>query len=164
MRIAIGAIGQLKRGPEADLISDYLTRASGLGRSFGLKGPDIHEHEAAKGLDGARRMDAEAELLTRNIAPGDRIFVLDERGKALTSREMAGEVERNLNDGAPAMWCLIGGADGHGAAVKQLVSEGKAKRLSFGPATWPHMLVRVMLAEQLYRAVTILAGHPYHRD
>lgn len=164
MRIAIGAIGLLKRGPEVDLVSDYAARAQALGRSMGLKGPDILDHDAPRGLTGQQRMDAEADLLTRQIAPADAVFMLDERGKAMTSRALADDLQRLLDSGTGQCWFLIGGADGHGAGVKDLAVAGKARKLSFGPATWPHMLVRVMLAEQIYRAVTIMAGHPYHRD
>lgn len=164
MRIAIGAIGLLKRGPEADLVEDYLQRTRALARQLGLKGPDLLEGDPGKSQSGPARMDAEAEFLTRQIQPGDTVFMLDEHGTALTSRALAETLERQLNDSTPQAWFLIGGADGHGKAVRDLAASGGARKISFGPATWPHMLVRVMLAEQLYRAVTILSGHPYHRD
>jgi len=164
MRIAIGAIGLLKRGPEADLVEDYLQRTRALARPLGLKGPELFEGDPGKTRSGQARMDAEAEFLTRQIQPGDAVFMLDEHGKAMTSRALSQTLQRQLHDGAAQSWFLIGGADGHGAAVRELAASGGARKISFGPATWPHMLVRVMLAEQLYRAVTILSGHPYHRD
>ena len=164
MRIAIGAIGLLKRGPEADLVEDYLHRARALARPLGLKGPDLAEGDPGKSLSGPARMDAEADFLPRPVAPGDVVFMLDEHGSALTSRQLADTLQRLLDDGTPQAWFLIGGADGHGSAVRALVQQRRARKISFGPATWPHMLVRAMLAEQLYRAVTIMTGHPYHRD
>lgn len=164
MRLMIGAVGRMTRGPEADLVDDYIGRTNALGRQRGITGPDIHECDGPRGLSGRQRMDAEAAALVKPVDPADSIFILDERGKALKSTDLAAQLERLADGGATRCWFLIGGADGHGTPVTDLKKAGKATAISFGPATWPHMLVRVMLAEQLYRAVTIMAGHPYHRE
>lgn len=156
MRIEIRAVGRLKAGPERDLVDDYLKRASAAGRSLGIS--ELSERE----IDARALTDrtAETRALIEGLDPATLLLVLDERGKDMTSRELASLVERARDDGVRALACLIGGADGHDPAC---LPQG-ARRLAFGRATWPHKLVRVMLAEQLYRAVSLLGGSPYHRD
>ena len=154
MRIEIVAVGRLGRGPEAELAEDYVRRASAGGRALALAPVEIIEVEAKK--PGKR---AEAETLAPHLA-GAHVAACDEHGQALSSRDFAGLLARLRDDGVRRLVLVIGGADGLDTAVLGAA----AQRLAFGPQTWPHALARVMLAEQVYRAVTILAGQPYHRD
>ena len=155
MEIRICAVGRLRRGPEHELVEDYLTRFSRTGRGLGLGPVRISEVEDRKGGGPA----GEAALLARAVPEGALVCALDERGKAPTSPAFAALLARWRDEGRPAAAFLIGGADGLEAALR----ESADFRLSFGPMVWPHMLARVMLPEQLYRAATILAGSPYHR-
>lgn len=145
-------------------MSEYSRRFNGIGAQLGLKGIRINEIEVGKSLPRAKRQALEAEHLLTPVTPSDTLICLDERGKTIGSRDLAQMIAIERDNGASTTWFLIGGADGHGPAVSDLVSSSKARAISFGKATWPHMLVRVMLAEQLYRAATILGKHPYHRD
>lgn len=159
MRIMIAAVGKMRAGPEAALTEDYIARAHALGRGLRLTGPEILECEAPKNLSGSKRREREGALLLKSISQNAHVVALDEKGRNWTSAGMAELLEQKRDDGAASIAFLIGGADGHGAEIKARA----AQTLSFGAATWPHMLVRVMLAEQIYRAMTILSGHPYHR-
>lgn len=156
MRLEIRAIGRMKAGPERDLVDDYLARATAAGRGLGL-GP-----AAEREIDPRTLKDkaAETAALIGDLEPGALVVVLDETGKALGSKDFAGLIARARDDGARQGVFLIGGADGH---AREALPAG-ARLVSFGKATWPHKLVRAMLAEQLYRAVSILAGSPYHRE
>ena len=154
MRLIIGAVGRIKPGPEAALIDDYRTRFDGIGRGIGLGLLVVEELDAR----GKSRDDESAQLLKR-IGDDDRVIALDERGDALTSDEFSTLICLWRDDGARCARFLIGGADGHTPALRKRAD----KLISFGKATWPHMLVRAMLAEQLYRAAAIAANHPYHR-
>jgi 23S rRNA (pseudouridine1915-N3)-methyltransferase len=160
MRITIAAIGKMRAGPEAALTGDFIKRAQNLGRNLGFSGPELIEMEAPRGLTGAKRQAREGELLLSAAPSAATIICLDERGKNMPREKLASLLSQWRDDGASDAAFLIGGADGHDAAVLAKASLS----LSFGAATWPHMLVRVMLAEQLYRAMTILSGHPYHRS
>lgn len=164
LNLHIIAIGRLKSGPAFDLFADYRQRFGQTGRTAHIAGLVLHELEALKSLNGKARQTREAELLEAAIPQGAHIFVLDEHGKAMKSRALAQKIADMRDQGAQDIAFIIGGADGHGPAIRSLLESGKASALSFGPNTWPHLLVRVMLAEQLYRAVSILTGHPYHRD
>lgn len=155
MKVHICAVGRLRGGAERDLINDYLTRFDRTGRVLGLGPADIHEVEDKKGGG----MSAEAALLERAIPRSALICTLDERGKVLSSPDFAKLLGRWRDDGCGDVAFVIGGADGIDPALR---AQGDAS-LSFGKMVWPHMLVRVMLAEQLYRAASILAGSPYHR-
>jgi len=155
MRVHICAVGRLRSGPERDLIDDYLTRFDRTGRPLGLGPACVTEVDDRKG--GGRA--GEAALLTRALPKGAAVVALDERGKALTSPEFADLLARLRDDGRGDAAFVIGGADGIDAGLRDDAQD----LLSFGPMVWPHMLVRVMLAEQMYRAATILAGTPYHR-
>jgi 23S rRNA (pseudouridine1915-N3)-methyltransferase len=154
LKIAIVAIGRLGRGPEAELVKLYAERASAAGRALGLGPVEVVEVEARKSGKGG-----EAEALRPHLE-GAHLIACDEHGKAMASRAFAEEIGRLRDDGVRKLAFVIGGADGLDPA---LLSEAKAK-LAFGPQTWPHALARAMLAEQVYRAVSILAGSPYHRD
>ncbi len=155
MRLHICAVGRLRAGPERALVDDYLTRLDRTGRALGLGTTSEHEVEDRKGGG----MAAEAELLRKAVPAGARLALLDERGKTLSSPEFARLLARWRDDGAQDTAFVIGGADGIDPALRAEADIA----LSFGPMVWPHMLARVMLAEQLYRAASILAGAPYHR-
>lgn len=154
MRIDIVAVGRLKKGPEAAMVADYLDRFAKTGRSLGLPAIRIHEVEDKRGGG----MQAEAELLTRSIPDGAAVVMMDERGDQPTSPDFATRIA-DWRDGARDICFVIGGADGLDPSLRQRADW----QISLGRMVWPHMLVRVMLAEQLYRAATILAGSPYHR-
>ncbi len=160
MRIEIAAIGKKRGGPEAAMVEDYLDRARGFGKRIGFSDVSLSEQDAPKALSGEALKKREGELLLKTISDGAVVIALDERGENLSSEKLASLLGRMRDEGAPGAAFAIGGADGHSDAVR-----ARASRLvSFGAATWPHMLVRAMLAEQIYRAMTILSGHPYHRS
>lgn len=156
MRIHIIAVGRLRAGPEKDLIDDYLTRFARSGRPLGLGPARIVEVEDRK--NGG--MSNEAVLLRRAVPDGALIAVLDERGRVESSPDFAGRLGGWRDQGRGDLAFVIGGADGIDPALRAEADFA----LSFGKMVWPHMLVRVMLAEQLYRAASILAGAPYHRS
>ncbi|MEX0337891.1 MAG: 23S rRNA (pseudouridine(1915)-N(3))-methyltransferase RlmH [Arenibacterium sp.] len=155
MRVHICAIGRLRAGPEDDLIKDYLDRFDKTGRQLGLGPARVVEMDDRKG--GGKV--AEAGLLRRAVPNGAVVCAMDERGRQLSSPDWGAQLSKWRDSGRADLAVLIGGADG---LAPDLVAEADFK-LSFGKMVWPHMLVRVMLAEQLYRAATILAGGPYHR-
>lgn len=152
MRIWLAAVGRAKPGPELDLFTQYARR---LTPPLTLK-----EVEEKRPLPVLERKTREAELLLAAIPAGATIVALDERGKSLGSEVFAGRVGRWRDDGVADLVFLIGGADGHGEAVRDRAD----LLLGLGAMTWPHMLVRAMVAEQLWRAQAILSGHPYHRS
>lgn len=155
MRIDIAAVGRLRKGPEAAMVADYLDRFARTGRGLGLPPIGLTEVEDKRGSG----MAAEAELLSRAIPAGAALVMLDERGEQPTSPDFARRIAA-FRDRARDLCFVIGGADGLDPALRARADW----QISFGRMVWPHMLVRVMLAEQLYRAATILAGSPYHRD
>jgi len=158
MRLTICAVGRLKAGPERDLIARYAERLNAAGRSLALGPLDVVEIEESRARRPEDRKAEEAGKLL--VAAGTAaIVLLDEHGASLASEAFAERITAWRDGGMPALAFLIGGADGHGEAVKAKA----ALTLSFGKMTWPHQIVRVLLAEQLYRAATIIAGHPYHR-
>ncbi|NNF71087.1 MAG: 23S rRNA (pseudouridine(1915)-N(3))-methyltransferase RlmH [Rhodobacteraceae bacterium] len=156
MRVHICAVGRLRTGPEQTLIKDYQTRFDRTGRALGLGPLSVTEVEDKKGGG----MAAEAALLRRATPTGARLCVLDERGKTLTSPEFADLLATWRDQGVGDAAFLIGGADGLHPDLRQEADV----TLSLGKMVWPHMLARVMLTEQLYRAASILAGSPYHRS
>ncbi|WP_298496945.1 23S rRNA (pseudouridine(1915)-N(3))-methyltransferase RlmH [uncultured Maritimibacter sp.] len=155
MRVHIVAVGRLRKGPERELIDDYLTRFDRTGRTLGLGPLNLIEVEDKKGGG----MVAEAALLERALPDGAVLVVLDERGRVMSSPEFSDQLAgwRDLGRGDVAF--VIGGADGIDPSLRARADAA----LSFGQMVWPHMLARVMLTEQLYRAASILAGSPYHR-
>lgn len=156
MRVHIIAVGRLRAGPEKDLVDDYLTRFDRSGRGLGLGPARVLEVEDRKGGG----MSAERTLLRRAIPDGALLVVMDERGRVESSPDFAARLAGWRDEGRGDLALVIGGADGIDPAVR-----GEADfALSFGKMVWPHMLVRVMVAEQLYRAASILSGAPYHRS
>jgi len=155
VKVHILAVGRLRAGPEKTLIDDYMTRFDRSGRSLGLGPARVVEVEDRKGGG----MAAEATVLQRAVPKGAVICVLDERGKVETSPQFAARLGGWRDTGRSDLALIIGGADGIEPAFRARADHA----LSFGKMVWPHMLVRVMLAEQLYRAASILAGGPYHR-
>ena len=155
MKIAIIAVGRLGRAPEAGLARDYAERATAAGRALGLGPVELIEVEARK-----PGKPAEGEAIVAHLTPGDRLIACDEHGAARASRDFAGRLAALRDQGTRRLVLVIGGADG----LDQSLLVRADETLAFGPQTWPHALARVMLAEQVYRAVTILAGTPYHRD
>lgn len=154
MRVTLIAVGKLRAGPERTLTDDYLRRAAALARSAGLRG--VSQRALAAGDD---RASASAALAAA-CAAGAKTILLDERGEGLSSRDVAALLARWRDEGVPEAALLIGGADG----VEETLRQSADRLVSFGRATWPHNLVRVMAAEQIYRACTLLTHVPYHRD
>lgn len=154
MRVTICAVGRLRAGPERALCDDYLTRFDRTGRALGLGPAIVTEVEDRRGGG----MVAEAVLLGRAVPERAVMCVLDERGSQLSSTDFARWLSEWRDQGRDLSF-VIGGADG----IAPDLRDRAERALSFGMMVWPHMLVRVMLAEQLYRAATILAGSPYHR-
>jgi 23S rRNA (pseudouridine1915-N3)-methyltransferase len=155
MRVHLCAVGRLRSGPERMMIDDYTLRFDRTGRALGL-GP-LAEHEVEDKRGGG--MAAEGALLARAVPEGALLVVLDERGRVMPSPDFAGQMASWRDAGRQDLAFVIGGADGIDPALRARADFA----LSFGAMVWPHMLVRVMLAEQLYRAATILTGGPYHR-
>jgi len=159
MRIVVAAVGRLKQGSETELSERYRKRVAQTGRQFGLRDIEIIEIRESRAADAGKRM-LEESIALANVIPHDAaVVLLDSLGENLDSIGFATQLAKWRANGRPAVVFLIGGADGLAASLR----EKTELRLSFGAATWPHQLVRVMLLEQLYRSMTILAGHPYHR-
>jgi 23S rRNA (pseudouridine1915-N3)-methyltransferase len=154
LKVSIIAIGKLARSPETELTRTYVERATNAGRSLGLGPVDVVEVESRKPGKAA-----EAEALRPHLADA-HVIACDEHGQARPSRAFAEELAVLRDRGVRRLVFLIGGADG---LASELLAQANGK-LAFGPQTWPHAMARAMLAEQVYRAVTILAGSPYHRD
>ena len=155
MRVTLCVVGRLRAGPERDLIDDYLTRFDRTGRALGLGPASVIEVEDKKGGGSV----AEAALLRKAIPDGAFLVTMDERGKVMTSPEFANKLAGWRDNSQRDLAIVIGGADG---IAPDLRAEADFS-LSFGKMVWPHMLARVMLTEQLYRAANILSGGPYHR-
>jgi 23S rRNA (pseudouridine1915-N3)-methyltransferase len=156
MRLHVAAVGRIRAdAPERALIDDYGARFTRTARQFGIGPLQEHEVEPKRGTGPA----AEADALSRVIPSGAALVALDERGRTFSSREFADRLEAFRDAGRADLAFVIGGADG----LLREMREGADLVLSFGPMVWPHMLARVMLFEQLYRAATILSGSPYHR-
>ena len=156
MRLHLCVVGRLRGGPERDLVDDYLTRFDRTGRALGLGPARVIEVEDKKNLG----MGAEADLLRKALPKGAVICTLDERGKLLSSPDFADKMAGWRDSGRQDLALIIGGADGIDPSLRAEADFS----ISFGKMVWPHMLVRVMLAEQVYRAATILSGSPYHRS
>jgi len=153
------AVGRLKPGPERDLYERYAKRLAVMARGVGVGGIDLREIEEGRARRPQERRSQEARAIEAVIPAGAKLALCDERGKALTSLQFAADLAAARDMGASAYSLVIGGPDGFDPGLRL-----RAQTLiGFGAMTWPHQLVRVMAVEQLYRALTILAGHPYHR-
>jgi 23S rRNA (pseudouridine1915-N3)-methyltransferase len=159
MRLVVIAVGRLKQGPERELAARYRERFEETGRKLGFRGLEIHEIPESRARDTATRINEEAAAISAQIPEKSVLVALDERGESIDSLGFARHLARWRDQSVANTLFLIGGADGLSPDLRR-----KAKlRVAFGAATWPHQIVRVMLLEQIYRAATILAGHPYHR-
>ncbi len=159
MRVTILAVGQIRNSPEETLCRTYLERLAGPGRTIGIRDVTVREIAESRAGSAAARTAEEARRLLA-VVPGDaHVVLLHEAGRNMSSTELAATLRARAEGGVRDLVFVIGGPDGHGAEL-----EDRADLvLSLGAMTWPHRLVRVLLAEQLYRAVTILTNHPYHR-
>jgi len=159
MRVVVAAVGRLKAGPERELAERYRDRAAKVGRALGIRGIEIVEVRESRAREAERRIIEESIALANIIPDGAIVVVLDQRGEGLDSPALAALLRQWREQDRSAVCFIIGGPDG----LAPSLLERARLRLAFGAATWPHQLVRIMLLEQLYRAGTILAGHPYHR-
>lgn len=160
MHLIIAAVGRLKAGPERDLASRYRERAAQLGRGLGFPACDLVEIPESRARRGADRAVEEAAALVPLLPPGSAILTYDERGRAdLPSESLAERIAGWRDAAKPALAVIVGGPDGLDASIRTRAD----LILSFGAATLPHGLVRVLALEQIYRSLTIMAGHPYHR-
>ena len=159
MRIVVAAVGRLKRGPEVELAERYRERAVKSGRGIGLRSIDIVEIAESRAREPQRRMLEESIALANVIPENAATVLLDPRGETLDSNSFVKRL-RGWNDGGRDAVFVIGGPDG----LAPTLSEKADLHLAFGALTWPHQLVRIMLLEQIYRSITIMSGHPYHRE
>lgn len=159
MRLMIVAVGRLKRGPERQLAERYRERAAKAGKALGFRGLELVELNESRNRDAERRVLEESIAIANLVPESSALVLLDERGDSLGSKEFAATLGRWRDDGQADCAFVIGGPDG----LAPTLHDKAALRLAFGALTWPHQLVRIMLLEQVYRAITILAGHPYHR-
>ena len=160
MRIVLICVGRLKAGPEREVFARYFKRLNETARTAGVAGVDLREVGESRARRPEDRREEEAAAILAATPSGAVLIALDERGDSTTSEEWAAEIGRVRDAGYAAYLVVIGGPDGLSASLR-----AKARRVvSFGAVTWPHQLVRVMAGEQLYRALSILCGHPYHRS
>ena len=159
MRIDVIAVGRLKQGPERELAERYHARFEDTGRRLGFKGLTVREIAESRARDAPSRLAEESAAIQSTIPTGCLVMALDERGDSIASEKFAQSIGQYRDSGQADLAFLIGGADGLSPDLRRIAKS----TIAFGGATWPHQLVRVMLLEQLYRAVTLLAGHPYHR-
>jgi 23S rRNA (pseudouridine1915-N3)-methyltransferase len=159
MHLIVISIGKLKQGPERELAERYRDRFDDIGRKLGFRSLTIHEISESRARDAATRINEEAAAIAALIPEKAVIVALDERGSSVDSASFARHLGKWRDESVPHNVFVIGGADG---LSPELRSKAKLS-IAFGSATWPHQMVRVMLLEQIYRAATILAGHPYHR-
>jgi 23S rRNA (pseudouridine1915-N3)-methyltransferase len=159
MRIMVIAVGRLKQGPERELADRYAARFDDAGRKLGFRGLEVREIPESRARDATTRIAEEATAIAALMPEKSALVALDEHGDSIDSSTFARHLGRWRDESVANAIYVIGGADGLSPELQR-----KAKlRLAFGKATWPHQLVRVLLLEQIYRAATILAGHPYHR-
>ncbi len=159
MRLHVAAIGKLKSGPEKMLAHDYASRIETMGRKAGVNSLKISDFSESQAQSTSQRMSEEAAILWAALPQPAHVIALDERGTSLSSEAFAAKIAKLAGQGTTDLAFLIGGADGHDPKTREKANE----LISFGYMTWPHRLVRIMLLEQIYRSVTILVNHPYHR-
>ena len=159
MRLLVISVGRLKQGPERELVQRYRERFDDIGRKLGFRSLEVHEIPESRARDAAGRINEEAAAISALVAEKSVLVALDERGNNIASAVFARHLGKWRDESIANTIFMIGGADGLSPDLRR-----KAKlSMAFGSATWPHQMVRVMLLEQIYRAATILAGHPYHR-
>ncbi|MDE2383095.1 MAG: 23S rRNA (pseudouridine(1915)-N(3))-methyltransferase RlmH [Alphaproteobacteria bacterium] len=159
MRLHIAAVGKLKSGPEKLMAEDYAARIPALGKKAGVSALTVRDWAESQKPDVAARMAEEEALLWSAAPAGAYVIALDERGKAPTSQDFAEKLRLLADRGQHDIVFMLGGPDGHSENTRRKAGE----LLALGPMTWPHRLARIMLLEQIYRSVTILVNHPYHR-
>lgn len=159
MKISLFVVGRMKSGPEKELADRYVERFSKSGPALGLEFAGVTEIPESRAQSAAERKREEGERLRQHVA-GGALILLDERGRNFTSQDFADRIAAFRDGGRRSLVIAIGGPDGHDPSLR----DSADLVLSFGAQTWPHQLVRIMLGEQLYRAATILSGHPYHRS
>ncbi len=160
MRILIVAVGRMKSGPERELCERYIDRAAKSGRPLGITSVDIREFGESRAARAVDRQTEEAATILAALPANAVLVALDETGQSPASPAFAAEIAAQRDRGVADLVFAIGGPDGHGDALLARAD----RRIAFGAMTWPHQIVRVLLAEQVYRATTILSGHPYHRS
>ncbi|MEM9988033.1 MAG: 23S rRNA (pseudouridine(1915)-N(3))-methyltransferase RlmH [Pseudomonadota bacterium] len=163
-KLQIHAVGKDHGSPTADLTSKYVDRAQDLARGLGIDGPHLNIVEAPRALTGVALQGREADLLLAGLPPSGWVILLDEGGKDVSSRGWADLIRKQRDEAAGSISFLLGGADGFSRDISQKLGGRPHRKVSLGKATWPHLLARVMVTEQIYRSLTLLAGHPYHRD
>lgn len=159
MRIVVIAVGRLKQGPERELSEDYRRRVRAIGQRLSVREIEIIEIRESRAAEAERRRIEESIAVANVIPEGAATVILDQHGENLDSAALAALLQKWRTQDRPAICFVVGAADGLAASL----FERAQLRLAFGAATWPHQLVRIMLLEQLYRAASIIAGHPYHR-
>ena len=158
MRLGLICVGRLKAGPERELYQRYSERIFAL-RRLGLEGLELREIEESRAKLPAERMAREAEEILSFLPQDSALLIFDETGLAADSLKFADFIKKERDAGRKALWCAIGGSEGLAPSL-----QARAQVVfSFGAMTLPHQLVRILAAEQIYRAMTILSGHPYHR-
>jgi len=159
MRLRVVCVGRMKAGPERELFERYFRRLADAARSAGIAGVDLREIAESRARRTEDRRSEEAAAIRAAAPSAGALVALDERGQSPTSEQWAADIAAVRDASRPAYAVIIGGPDG----LDPGLCEAAHRTISFGAMTWPHQLVRVMAAEQLYRAITILSGHPYHR-
>ncbi len=160
MKLQILAVGKMKAGPERDLYARYADRIAKSGKALHLHGPDLIEISESRQSDAPTRKADESTQLLQKANDDARIILLDERGKDLTSVEFSRLIQSEQDAGAGTLAFAIGGPDGHGEEIASIA----VRKIRLGAMTWPHQVARILLVEQIYRAITITSGHPYHRE
>jgi len=159
VQISVFAVGRMKKGAEQDLTAHYLARFAKIAPAIGLVFVGLHEIAESRAVLPKARMEEESDKMLTFLPQKARLIVLDEGGKNLSSQDFADMLQFWRDGGTKALMIALGGPDGHARKARE-----KADcNLAFGAMTWPHQIARLLLAEQLYRAATILNGHPYHR-
>jgi 23S rRNA (pseudouridine1915-N3)-methyltransferase len=159
MDVTIAAVGRLKAGPERELCERYLERARKCGKALGLRSFTVEETAESRAARPKDRIAEEERGLLSRLRPDDLLVCLDVEGTLTDSNAFAASLAKDATRAAPRVVFVVGGADGLGDGLRARA----ARTMSFGRMTWPHQIARILLAEQLYRATTILSGHPYHR-
>ena len=159
MRINVFAVGRMKSGPERELADRYFDRLRKTGSPLGLEFSSVTEIVESRAPQADLRKQEESRHVLEALDAGGVLVLLDERGKTMPSEAFATKIARFRDDGKRQLLLAIGGPDGHDASLRDRAD----LVLALGAMTWPHQIVRILVAEQLYRATTILSGHPYHR-